>query len=98
MKKLILMLLVASFAAFGSVAYGVELPAKVKSDSTMTKMAKKVSHKPSKKVAAKEKTKMSSKSSKSTKWSKSKKVAHVKKEASAKNSETKAEEKAQSTH
>ena len=46
MKKLILMLLVASFAAFGSVSYASKLPTNVKQDSTM---AKKVMKKQAKK-------------------------------------------------
>jgi len=58
MKKLVVMLLIASFAsAFGgSIAYAGEIQTKTKSDSTMTKkMMKKGSMKSSKKMMDKKK-------------------------------------------
>jgi len=79
MKKLIVIFLIASFAAFGSVSFASVGPTKTKSDSTMTKkMPKKGA-----KTSSKKMTKKMAKSSKKGKWSKSKKMS-AKKKSSAK--------------
>jgi len=77
MKKLIVMLLIASFAAFGTYAYANEVPTRTKSDSTMTKKTTK-------------KTKMASKKWKSSKETKSSKAMKMreKKNAHAKGDST----------
>jgi len=77
MKKLVVMLLIASFAAFGSIAYAGEGPTKINSDSTMTKKMTK------KKYAKSSKT---MKSSKETKSSKSMKMREKKKTSSKEDS------------
>ncbi|MFZ1082886.1 MAG: hypothetical protein WAO19_13290 [Candidatus Kryptoniota bacterium] len=78
MKKLVVMLLIASFAVVGSVAYANEGPVTTKSDSTMAKkMPRKSSKMSSKNMAMKSSKKSSTKmkSSKSkTMMSKNKKM------------------------
>ncbi len=90
MKKLLVMLVMASFVAFGSVAYADAAPTKTNPDSTMAKkMTKKGTKKSSKKMMGKKSKKsskkMTSKKSMSSNknWSKSKKMGE-KKQASAK--------------
>ncbi|HUI31292.1 MAG TPA: hypothetical protein VLX91_13870 [Candidatus Acidoferrales bacterium] len=73
MKKLVVMILIVSFAAFGTIAIAGEIPTKTKSDSTMTK---KMTEKNSKK------------SSNKGKWSKSKKMTGKKKTSAKKDNNT----------
>ncbi len=87
MKKFFVMILIASFAAFGSIAYAGEGPTKTKNDSTMTKkMPKKKMKKSSSKAKSSKamKSSKSMKSSKAMKSSKSKKATTKKKPSSTK--------------